>query len=275
MFRAATIPRATYVMTDFDRLAPWEHELAVALHDAVRAAGCRVLNDPRRALPRPLLLRRLHAAGLNSFRIWEPARDERPDAFPCFLRTAAAHRGSLTDLLETTEAADAALAEALAAGHPLADLMFVEYRAEPLREGHFQKRAAHVIGDAVVPALTVNAGDWQAKLGAMGFAKDEDYVRERAEVDAFPHAEAIRAAFRVAGLDYGRADFGVVEGRVEVYEINTNPTVAFIKTHPSPDRIAADARIGALLDAAFAAVDTEGTGLPIPLDTPRLLSARR
>ena len=32
-------------------------------------------------------------------------------------------------------------------------------------------------------------------------------------------------AFALAGIDFGRADYGVVGGRVQIYEINTNPSL--------------------------------------------------
>jgi hypothetical protein len=46
----------------------------------------------------------------------------------------------------------------------------------------------------------------------------------------------LAAAFDIAGLEYGRADFGLVGGRVQVYEINSNPEILFGNDHPSPAR---------------------------------------
>ena len=40
--------------------------------------------------------------------------------------------------------------------------------------------------------------------------------------------------FDLAGVDYGRADFGLVGGRPQIYEINTNPE---IKLRPPPAKL--------------------------------------
>ena len=49
------------------------------------------------------------------------------------------------------------------------------------------------------------------------------------------HGEELRPAFEIGGIEFGRADFGLVDGRPQVYEINTNPTIATIRKHPVPD----------------------------------------
>jgi hypothetical protein len=43
-------------------------------------------------------------------------------------------------------------------------------------------------------------------------------------VTSNPHAELLREIFRIAHIDFGRVDYGIVNGRIEVFEINTNPT---------------------------------------------------
>ena len=50
------------------------------------------------------------------------------------------------------------------------------------------------------------------------------------------HAEVVQRAFGIARIDYGRADFGLVAGKVQIYEINTNPQVEMGREHPSPIR---------------------------------------
>ena len=41
-----------------------------------------------------------------------------------------------------------------------------------------------------------------------------------------------------SGVEYGRADFGFLKGRLQVFEINTNPYVAPAEPHPSAIRVA-------------------------------------
>ena len=42
-----------------------------------------------------------------------------------------------------------------------------------------------------------------------------------------PHEEAIRNAFKMARIDYGRIDYGMLNGQMQVWEINTNPFMVY------------------------------------------------
>ena len=231
------LPRGTYVLTDFDRLSPVEIEAAGRLHDHLQAAGLRVLNNPRHFRPRDSLLKALRAEGINEFTCCLPAAGEWPQRYPVFLRTVAAHRGTLSDLLHDRAVAEAALRQAMDQGHPIRDLMFIEYAAEPQPDtGSFQKHAAFRVGRHIVRANTVNDVSWMAKQGAKGVASQAQYEAERAEMDAYPHHDYVMRVFEFAGLQFGRLDFGIVAGQPQAYEINTNPTMALGKAHPHPIR---------------------------------------
>ncbi len=264
----SVLPAATYVLTDFERLHSWYLEVLGKVHDRLTAAGLTVLNDPRGWLPRPALIRRLRAEGLSDFRCWLPAHGEMPEVFPCFLRTIASHRGTESAILRTMAEAEAALAASRSRGRPLSDLMFVEFAADqvdgaaaPPEEGHYQKDAAYMVGDRVVRALTVNETGWMAKRGTRNRGRPEDYARELAEMRDYPLTDTVRRVFDVAGLDFGRVDFGWKGGRMQVFEINTNPSIQFFPEHPSADRRKSESLMRANLADAFAAL------VPAPSDT--------
>jgi hypothetical protein len=271
MLKAETLPCGLWVLTDFDRLPAWWIEVAAHRAGLLRAAGVPVLNDPRDFVHRAAFLRRMYRAGLNSFDCWCPALGEMPDRFPVFLRTILAHRGTLTDLLPDAAAAAAALQEARAAGHPVGNLVFIEYRAAADATGVFRKLAAYRVGDRIIPALSVNDRGWHAKYGTVGAASDAQYAAERAAIVASPHEDALRAAFEVAGATYGRADYAVVGGRVEVYEINTNPSIGIVREHPNPDRMESDRISRDRHAAALAALVQAGPPVPVPPDAPAAL----
>ena len=44
-------------------------------------------------------------------------------------------------------------------------------------------------------------------------------------VETNPFGPAMLNVFNIAGIDYGRVDFGLVGGRPQIYEINSNPMV--------------------------------------------------
>ena len=264
-----SLPRGTYIFTDFDRLGFFQLELAAHVYRVLQAAGCVVLNDPARVLHRLTLLQRLYRQEINSFQAW-PATDlEFVDQFPVFIRTASAHRGVLTDRLENHHDLAQALEQLLARGYPLADLIVVEYCAEPVRDDVYRKMAAYRIGDAIVPTASVHERDWRAKLGEDGVAGDQGYAEDLALMHSNPHADEIMAAFNACGADYGRADYSVVNGRPEFYEINTNPMMKGGSTdHGNADRSAALLKSGhdyaAALDALPKAADTQSIPIPRP-----------
>ena len=241
LFSTRRLPRATYILTDFDRLLPWHIELAGRLYCRLSSEGLKVLNDPRAFVPRWALLRQLHRAGINDFDCWLPAAGERPERFPAFLRTIHAHRGVESDLLHDASEAEAALQDALDRGRVLSDLVFVEFAAEPARvSGMFRKHACYGIGGEMIRALSVTESSWVAKAGTLGAASDADYSADLAAHRNDIHAPLMKRVFDLAGMDFGRVDYGIVGERPQIYELNTNPTIRWRGGHPNADRSAAE-----------------------------------
>lgn len=260
------LPRATYIFTDFDRLSSWQLEVAAHVYRALEAGGARVLNDPARALQRLALLRRLRADGINTFSAWSALDAASVDRFPVFVRTISAHRGVATPLLDTPAALSDALEDLVRRGMPLSDLMIAEYRAEPIRDDIFRKLSVFRLGDRLVAGTSVHERSWTAKEGQDGVAGDVGYAEDLEIVRANPHAAPLMGAFEAAHIGYGRADFGIVAGRPEIYEINTNPMMHAPHAITSPIRAEAvryahDAYCAALLELDSAG----GARIRVPL----------
>ncbi|PHY13529.1 hypothetical protein CSW58_05095 [Caulobacter sp. B11] len=268
-----SLPAATYIFSDFDRLGFWELERAAHVYRGLKAAGCRVLNDPARALQRLALLRRLRRDGINSFNAWPASDADLVDAFPVFLRTASAHRGNLTELLPDAASLAASLETLLREGYPLSDLIVVQYRAAPIHGDVFRKLAMFRVGEAMIPAVSVHERHWTAKYGQDGVAGEQAYLDDLQQVRTAPHAQAIRRAFEAANIDYGRADYGLVDGRPEIYEINTNPTIGRRDTpHPFAARREAQALSSDLYFKAVKALDAPAPGVLFRAQRPALLN---
>ncbi len=265
LFRARYLPSATWIFTDFDRLNFWELELAARIHRNLVGAGQNVLNDPATVAQRFSLLRRLHRAGFNKFNVWSVEAEEWPDHYPVFLRTQSAHRGALSDLLPDRADLARAIEAALAKGRPRRELMIVEYCAEPVRAGLFRKLAMFRAGPAMIATLCVHQSGWIAKDGEKGIAGQDLYDDEYRIVEENRHAEQLRPAFEIGGVEFGRADFGLVGGVPQVYEINTNPTFATIRKHPFPVRNSASLLFEERFAAALQAIDTPAGGPPIKM----------
>lgn len=277
LFRAKKLPFATYIFSDFDRLDFWQLELAAKIYRTLSAAGATVLNDPAQVLHRLPLLKRLYAAGLNSFKVWDVAADDLPDRFPLFLRTRAAHRGTLTDLLHTQDEAVSALNSLIEQGYTTNDLMFVEYCAEPMENGVFRKLAAFRVGDEMLTTTAVHERNWQAKYGEQGVAGAELYQEEFDMVESNKYTEQLKPAFDIAKIHYGRVDFAVVEDRVQVYEINTNPSISLIHDHPFEIRVRTDKLFCDRLAAALNQIDLAGetSKADIHSDAPEVLEQQK
>jgi hypothetical protein len=273
--RARSLARGTYLFADVDRLGFWELELASRLYRCLAGAGLRVLNDPARARQRLSLLRELQHRGINAFGAWQADDTARPRRYPAFLRTQSAHRGTLSDLLNDEAEVTAAIEGALASGVPMRELMVVEYCAQPVREGLFRKLAAFRAGDRMLCTLSVHERHWAAKYGELGVADQALYDDEYDIVARNRYGEALRPAFEAAGIEYGRADFALVDGRPQVYEINSNPMLERITTHPFPVRLRTDALFFERLEDAMAALDSPGTGPAVRLDDEILVRQRR
>lgn len=272
--RAARLPRATYIFADMDRLGFWELELAARLYRVLRDGGARVLNDPAVVRQRLSLLRELRFRGINQFNAWQADDSTRESRFPVFLRTQSAHRGNLTDLLHNESALKTAIREALSKGIPMREMIVIEYCAEPVGPNLFRKLSTFRVGDRMVSTLCVHESHWTAKHGEQGIAGAELYDDEYAIVAENRWGEPLRPAFEVARIDYGRSDFALVDGRPQVYEINSNPMHLPIGEHPFPIRVQAGKLFEQRLHDAFCEIDTVEDGAPIPVDDEALTAQR-
>jgi hypothetical protein len=209
---ARRVRAGTYVFADLERLSPEDTARATALWSALAAAGVRVLNHPALAMRSYELLRSRRERGLAAGDAIRLDEARLPARYPVALRDAAGGGwlgGSIADAAALARAAD----DLVRRGISRSRLMLVEL-ADP-----GSAHAALVVGERV---LAIDAL--------------ED-----------PHAAALRAACRDARIDLARVDYGVRDGHVQVWGIDT----AILPT----DRPAFDT--GALAEA-FAALDSAG-----------------
>ncbi|MEX1107668.1 MAG: hypothetical protein WEC00_02035 [Dongiaceae bacterium] len=261
-----TTPRATYIFTDFDRLslAHW-HRVAMA-YRAMKAAGLRVFNDPAKAPSRYGLLRRLYEAGINDFNAYRVEERIRPSRWPVFLRNEGGHDRPLTDLVQDWDTLQRAIDAAIEAGKPAATLLIVEYCAEPLVGNLYRKLSSFQIGPRTLASTAVHEDSWLVKYGKKGIAGPALYEDELRIIRENPYKETLATTFRLADTEYGRADFGIVGGRPQIYEINTNPEIKFGGGHPSPFRVESSKLNKQNMIDAWRAIDTPGPAVFLPID---------
>ncbi len=256
LFAMRRPPRATYVFTDLDRLPMWRVRDAAKVYRRLRDAGLRVLNDPARLSSRYGLLRQLCRQGINDFDAYRVEEGIVPARWPVFLRAEGDHDAPLTDLMHDWDEARRAVEHAVAAGTPISSLLLVEYAAEPVRPGLFRKLSVFRIGNIYFGANCVHEDNWLVKLGTKGIAPPELYEDELRLVRDNPFEAALRPVFELAAIEYGRADFGLVGGRPQIYEINSNPHIQFPTEHPSAPRTESFHVFKRNFYAALAEIDT-------------------
>jgi hypothetical protein len=169
------------------------------------------------------LLRHLHERGENRFNVYRLTEARMPARYPVFLRGENDHRGPRSPLLRTPEE----LAEALAAidreGLRREGLLLTEFCATADAQGIYRTYEAFIVGDRIIPKGLSFSSHWARKgpdlSGPHLLAEELDYGAKN------PHEARLREVFRLARIDYGRMDYGVLDGAVQVWEINTNPTI--------------------------------------------------
>ena len=234
LFRARKAAAATYIFSDIERLQPIELRLAADLYRALGEAGLARLNNPAIAMGRYELLRALRRADFNPFNAYRAEDQPRPARFPVILRREFDHRPPMRQLVETQSELDQWLANARKEGMPLRGWLVIEFCAEPIGPGMWRQFGTFRIGDRMHVDHGVVEDSWCAKRGTAGLASEEIILGTRKSIETNEFADAIRPAFEIGGIEYGRADHATVGGRQVVYEINTNPTIGRPRATRSP-----------------------------------------
>jgi hypothetical protein len=237
--RIRSFGAGAFIFTDFERISANDRQALAKLVDRLGEVGCKALNHPLRTLDRFLLLRKLYEAGINRFNVHRFEDWRRIERWPVFLRHEHRHRGPMTKLLPDAATLEKAMAMVAARFPDTSDLMIVEFGNAPFGDGRYRKYSAFRVGDRFYASECLASADWLVKFthGGMDEADDAEDARFIAED---PHRDQLAPIFDLAGVGYGRADYCVVDGRVQLFEINTNPAVSVV--HPqggNPVRYAA------------------------------------
>lgn len=235
LFALKRAPVGNYVFTDIDRLSGYEIDAASEIAKSVLQAAPNALisNPPNRVLNRYMLLRRLYEAGLNSFNVWRLDEERAPTAYPVFIRREQDALGAESPLLKNESEFRAAVASLRAAGKGLTGRLAVQYVSAAGSDGRHRKCGAFHFRGKIVPQHLMISDEWVVKRDMTDLKADLS-AEEEAYVTSNPHAEKLREVFHLAETDFGRADYAVANGRIEVFEINTNPN--FPRAWISQDR---------------------------------------
>ena len=123
------------------------------------------------------------------------------------------------------------------------DRLAIEYCAEPRADGIFTKYGTYIVGNRIVPRHLLFSKDWVVKGST--YVTEATVEEERLFVEKNPHGDYLLKIAKIGGYEFGRFDYGLVNGRIQIYEFNTNPTISVPSMVSNPIR----ARITPLRDA--------------------------
>lgn len=231
-----------YVFSDVELLDDEQRRQATELHVRLKAdpARHRVWNDPARSARRFEVLDRMAKEGRNGFRAFRAGGPLPEDLrYPVFVRDENEHTGTRTPLLHNAEELRAALEELRAGARPTQPLLVVEWLDYGDANGVYRKYSMFRWGDILVRKHVLFSSDWMLRTPEDGprFKAPEFLEEEQAFLSGGgagdAHDEEVRKIFDRLAVDFGRIDYTVADGRIQVFEINTNP-VALRPTHFAP-----------------------------------------
>lgn len=278
LVRRGRAPRGTaYVFTDRQRMSePFLRTASELWRQLESAGGVRLYSKPESQMTRFDLMRKLAETGVNAFNVYRPAEFDRDGIrYPVFLRLDNDHSGPKSPLIGDRERLALETKRLIAAGVDPRQILAVEFLRTCDEAGIYRKYGAMRIGDRVICQHVISASDWNVKADVRirtdeAMEESDDYFR------ANPHAEELRPIFELSGIEFGRADYGLADGRIQVWEINDNPVIAGGPWRPDHTQIMTKLDKGPTWFGAFAAL-AEGVpkGPEIELDIDRLAAVLR
>ena len=218
------VSAGTVIWTDMDRLSADEVDDAAGISARLCAERPDIvqLNHPKESLQRFELLEKLYFEGINGFRVFRP--DSLPDAirYPVFVRDEEGATYKSPMLLDDRDELDRELA-ALPRSKMVRP-MVVEFGTKPGADGRYRKYAAYRIGNGCYAQHCTSQKEWFVKYSYEEMS-EADRQEQLSYVQDNPHWADLLPVFELAGISYGRIDYTMVDGKVQVFEINTNPTI--------------------------------------------------
>lgn len=240
VFRIKKIRLGTYIFSDLERLNNFELEAAAEIWSALEKylPNIKLLNHPLKAMRRYHLLRCLHDQGLNDFNVYRLTELRCPAKFPVFIRGENDHDGAETGLIHDQEKFVTETESLISSGKTIESRIMTEYCAQTDEDGLYSTYSAYNIAGRIIPRHLIFNDKWMTK--SFKIINDKTIEKSKIYMNENPHAEIIMDIFSIANIDYGRIDYSIVDGKLQTYEINTNPFIA----KPITER---DHRIGAKL----------------------------
>jgi hypothetical protein len=169
------------------------------------------------------LLRELFERGINRFNVYRLTEFRRPKRFPVFIRDENEHGLIYSKLLNSPQRLDAEIKRILESGQTRENKIIVEYLQTSDTTGIFRKYASFMVGGKIIPRHLFFGDQWDVRYNSNNCLDAARLAEEKHYVEQNPHEGFLNEIFRMARISYGRIDYSVLDGKPQIWEINTNP----------------------------------------------------
>jgi len=218
---------STLIFSDFDKLNPAQLREVSHLYDEIKKKypEINLINDPGKVKLRYALLRSLYESKINPFNVYRLSESIDKIRFPVFLRRENSHDGALSELIYNVKELDYNKMALNLRGYSSKNILAVEYVNVSNSQRIFKKYSALKINNKIFPRQLDYNTHWMVKNNANfnKFSKKEYLAEFESYMQNLPNIEWLNRIFEISGIEYGRIDYGVYEGKPVVWEINLNP----------------------------------------------------
>jgi hypothetical protein len=254
------MPPGTFIFSDLERLKASQLKILGSFCEQLLAndENIPLFNNPVSALSRYSLLRKLYDDGFNKYNVCKVADTECTPQYPLFLRRDNDHSGPRSKLLGTPEEKNDALLKALIGGIDINNLIQIEFCETKSDDGYYRKYSAFRIGNEIIPAHIIFDTNWIAKDTVPPDSESIELEKEKFKKEN-PHADRLLEIFNLAGINFGRIDYGMLDGTMQTWEINTNPILIKRRKDYTNDKIIAiKEQLAKRLENAFMSINLGG-----------------
>ena len=137
------------------------------------------------------------------------------------------------------------------------DKIIVEFCDTADSAGIYRKYSAFNIDGTIIPRHVCSSRDWQVKYPDLS---SPELIQEELDfISHNGHQAELKRIFALAGIRYGRIDYGMRNGSIQVWEINTNPRIASFVSAENPARKKTHNRFIERFNQAFETLDNRST----------------
>jgi len=234
----------TYIFSDIERLGRREAENAAKVWNALKGApsAFRVLNHPTTSMKRYELLksiqkvRKVRSDAIYAYDVYRLTEGRAPTRFPVFVREENEHTGTRAEIRPSysIQELEAEIERLTSEGRWRDNLIVVELVDTSDEQKIFRKYSAFIAHGRLFPEHVLFSGKWLVKVPVV-ITRDTHAEQER-YLQLNPHERELGEVCALARIEYGRIDYAVKDGKLCIWEINTNPSLGVPMSDGHVDR---------------------------------------